>query len=272
MPELPEVETTRRGIAPHIEARTPTEVIVREPRLRWPVPRDLDTTLRGHRLARVERRAKYLLLRFEHGTLLLHLGMSGSLRVLPASTAPQTHDHLDIVFDDGQCLRLRDPRRFGSVHWTSDDPADHPLLRELGPEPLGDEFTGDYLYERSRARKSAVKVFLMDSKVVAGVGNIYANEALFRAGVHPGRAAGRISRERYRRIAAAVREVLTAAIAAGGTTLRDFTLADGSPGYFRLSLAIYDRTGLPCPRCGQAIRASRLGQRSTFHCPHCQRQ
>ncbi|HKK06143.1 MAG TPA: bifunctional DNA-formamidopyrimidine glycosylase/DNA-(apurinic or apyrimidinic site) lyase [Gammaproteobacteria bacterium] len=271
MPELPEVETTRRGIAPHIEGHTVTDVIVREPRLRWPVPPALKAALRGQRLRRVARRSKYLLLHFDHGTLLLHLGMSGSLRVLPAGTPPQAHDHLDIVFDDDQCVRLRDPRRFGSVHWTRGDPADHPLLAALGPEPLGEDFTGDYLYARSRRRKSAVKVFLMDSKVVAGVGNIYANEALFRAGVHPGRAAGRISRERYARIAAAVREVLTAAIAAGGTTLRDFTLADGSPGYFRLSLAIYDRTGQPCLRCGQAIRESRLGQRSTFHCPHCQR-
>lgn len=270
MPELPEVETTRRGIAPLLEGRRIAAVRVRQPQLRWPVPRDLDRRLRHAAVRGVRRRAKYLLVETAAGTLILHLGMSGSLRVIPAATPPGKHDHLDLVLDDGTCLRLRDPRRFGAVLFTREPPEHHRLLRELGPEPLGPGFTGELLYARSRGRKLAVKSFLMDSRVVVGVGNIYANEALFLAGISPQRAAGRISRERYDRLAEAVRQVLAQAIEAGGTTLRDFAAVDGAPGYFALELRVYSRAGEPCVRCGAPIRVRRLGQRSTYYCARCQ--
>lgn len=270
MPELPEVETTRRGIAPHLGGRRITAVVVREPRLRWPVPPDLPQRLAGQRVLAVERRAKYLLLRFPQGTLILHLGMSGSLRVLPAASPPGPHDHLDLVFG-GQCLRLRDPRRFGAVLWTDADPQVHPRLRDLGPEPLSDAFDGAHLWRAARQRRVAVKQLLMDGKVVVGVGNIYANEALFRAGIRPTRPSNRISAARYERLAEAVKAVLAEAIAQGGTTLRDFLREDGSPGYFRIQLQVYDRGGQPCPSCGAALHACRLGQRSTVYCAHCQR-
>ncbi len=272
MPELPEVETTCRGIAPHVIGRRVTEVVVRQRRLRWPVPTALDRELPGQVIESVRRRAKYLLLGTGRGTVIMHLGMSGSLRMVAATEPPSIHDHVDIVFDDGRALRLRDPRRFGAVLWTHDDPASHPLLRELGPEPLDrDHFDGDYLYRRSRARRQSVKTFLMDSHTVVGVGNIYANEALFLAGIRPGIAAGRISRPRYRRLADAVVQVLGDAITAGGTTLRDFLDSDGQPGYFAQQLRVYGRAGRPCPVCGTPIRATRLGQRSTFYCPQCQK-
>ena len=270
MPELPEVETTRRGIAPLLQTRRIVQVRVRQSQLRWPVPRDLDRRLRGIEVEAVTRRAKYLLLRTAVGTLILHLGMSGSLRVVPADTPPGKHDHIDLVLEDGNCLRLRDPRRFGALLFTREAPERHPLLRELGPEPLEADFTGDYLYARSRGRRVAVKAFLMDSRIVVGVGNIYASEALFLAGIAPNRAAGRISRGRYGRLAAAVQQVLRAAIAAGGTTLRDFSAVDGAPGYFSIELKVYDRAGEPCPQCGDPIRTRRLGQRSTFYCARCQ--
>lgn len=270
MPELPEVETTRRGIAPHLEGRRVRELVVREPRLRWPVDPTLADHLRGALLGPVERRAKYLLLPAgDAGTLILHLGMSGSLRVVPADTLPERHDHLDLVLDDGQALRLRDPRRFGAALW---QPAGttHPRLAELGPEPLGPDFHGDYLYRASRGRRAAVKAFIMDNKVVVGVGNIYATEALFRAGIDPRRAAGRIGRKRYRQLADAIRAVLAEAIEAGGTTLRDFTHSDGAPGYFRIQLAAYGRAGEPCPACGRTLVTSQVGQRATVRCPACQ--
>jgi len=272
MPELPEVETTRRGIAPHVTGRRVEKVIVRQRRLRWPVPAALDRELPGQVIASVSRRAKYLLLGTDRGTVILHLGMSGNLRLVPAAEPPGKHDHVDIVLDDGRALRLRDPRRFGAVLWTRTDPAGHQLLRDLGPEPLDeDHFDGDYLFQRSRGRRQSVKTFLMDSHTVVGVGNIYANEALFMAGIRPGIAAGRISRPRYRRLAEAVVQVLGDAIAAGGTTLRDFLASDGRPGYFAQQLRVYGRAGLPCPVCGTPIRGTRLGQRSTFYCPQCQK-
>lgn len=270
MPELPEVETTRRGIARAITGRRITRVIVRDGRLRWPVPPALPRALAGETVARVERRAKYLVFRIGAGTMLLHLGMSGSLRVVPAARAPEKHDHLDIVLSDGRALRFRDPRRFGSVHWTRGDPLQHPLLRELGPEPLGPDFSGDYLSGRARGRRQAVKTFIMDSRVVVGVGNIYASEALHRARIDPRRAAGRISDERYAALVRAIRSVLRAAISKGGTTLRDFVNDAGEPGYFRMRLAVYDRAGAPCRRCGAVIRMIRSGQRSTYFCPGCQ--
>jgi formamidopyrimidine-DNA glycosylase len=271
MPELPEVETTRRGIAPHVVNHRVTGVVVRQKRLRWPVPPALARDLPGQTLHAVERRAKYLLLRADTGTVILHLGMSGSLRVLPAGTPAEKHDHLDILLDNGRCLRLTDPRRFGAALWCAGDVMQHPLLRALGPEPLDDDFTGEYLFARARRRKGAVKQFIMDGKVVVGVGNIYASEALFLAGIHPGRAAGRISRDRCDRLAAAIKEVLAASIRAGGTTLRDFVGGDGKPGYFSQQLRVYGRTGEPCLTCGTPVRQVITGQRSTYYCPRCQR-
>lgn len=271
MPELPEVETTRRGIAPHVQGRCVHKVIVREWRLRWPVPDALIAGLNGACIEEVTRRAKYLLLRTARGTALLHLGMSGSLRVLPADTPPRKHDHLDLVLDNGRCLRLTDPRRFGAALWCTDDVHRHALLRDLGPEPLSEDFDADYLCERARGRKAPVKAFIMDAKVVVGVGNIYASESLFLAGIHPQRAAGHISRARMERLVQAIKQVLTEAIAAGGTTLRDFVGSDGRPGYFAQELRVYGRTDEPCPVCGTPIRQITTGQRSTYYCPHCQR-
>jgi formamidopyrimidine-DNA glycosylase len=239
--------------------------------LRWPVPRNLNALLQGKVIEQIDRRGKYLLIKLANGSLILHLGMSGSLRVLPADSIPQKHDHLDIVLDDGQCLRLRDPRRFGAVLWTRNDPMQHKLLKSLGPEPLDDAFNGDYLWQRSRGRKLAIKSFIMDSKIVTGVGNIYANEALYLAGIHPRRAAGRFSRERYARLADAIKQVLRAAIRQGGTTLRDFTASDGKPGYFRQQLHVYEREALPCHQCGKALLHCVIGQRSSYYCSHCQR-
>lgn len=275
MPELPEVETTLRGISPYLQGQRIERLIVREPRLRLPVPPDLAPRLAGQTVRGLSRRAKYLLIETEGGTLILHLGMSGSLRVLPADSPPARHDHLDLVIAGGRCLRLRDPRRFGLLVWTSEPPAlaqhRHPLLKDLGPEPLGDAFDGGYLYRESRRRRLAVKPFLMDGRVVVGVGNIYANEALFSAGILPVRSCQRIGSLRYQRLAEAVRGVLEAAIAQGGTSLRDFVQEDGNPGYFAQSLQVYGRAGEPCLRCGAPLRERRIGQRSSFYCPGCQR-
>lgn len=271
MPELPEVETTRRGIAPHLRGQHIAAVVVREPRLRWPVPPDLGRRLSGQTVEAVERRAKYLLLRTARGCLIVHLGMSGSLRVVAADTPAQKHDHLDLVLSDGRCLRLRDPRRFGAVLWTEDDPLRHPLLAELGPEPWDPRFDGEYLYRRARGRQTSVKPFIMDSHVVVGVGNIYASEALFRAGVHPARPAGRIGRQRYVLLAGAIREVLERAIRFGGTTLRDFVDSEGRPGYFRHELQVYARAGEACPGCAGTLRQRVIAQRASYFCVRCQR-
>lgn len=270
MPELPEVETTRRGVEPHCRGRGLESVVVREPRLRWPVPADLAEVLVGQVVERVERRAKYLLFRTGAGTLMVHLGMSGSLRVVKPDEPAAFHDHIDLVFTGGVVLRYNDPRRFGSFHWLGDEPG-HPLLDHLGPEPLDDTFTGAYLYRRSRGRKGPVKNFLMDGKIVVGVGNIYANEALFLAGIRPDRAAGRVGRARYDALAEHVKLVLTSAIEQGGTTLRDFVGGDGKPGYFARQLRVYGRTGEPCRVCKTALRERRLGQRSSVYCVVCQR-
>lgn len=271
MPELPEVETTLRGIAPLITGQKITGVRVREPRLRWPVPRDLESKLNGQTVLAVYRRAKYLLLATHAGHVIVHLGMSGSLRVLDSMTPAGPHDHIDWLMGNGTLLRMRDPRRFGCVLWTPDDPHAHPLLKQLGPEPLSARFNGTYLYAIARKRRVAVKAFLMDSRVVAGVGNIYANEALFASGIHPARAAGRISAARYIRLADAVKGTLRRAIRAGGTTLRDFTRVDGNPGYFRNNLQVYDRAGEPCPACGGRLRRQWIAQRASFLCTRCQR-
>jgi len=265
MPELPEVETTRRGLAPHLIGRTVTALDVRQPRLRWPIPRALREKLPGQRIDSIERRAKYLLVHTKAGTAILHLGMSGSLRVLPASTPIGPHDHVDWRLDSGKILRFTDPRRFGSQLWQPPGTV-HKVLAGLGPEPLGDDFDGAYLFKRSRGRSAAVKVFLMDQAIVVGVGNIYASEALFHAGIHPKRAAGSISRARYAKLADAVKRVLEYSITRGGTTLRDFVNPDSEPGYFEQELFVYGREGLPCKKCGTPIKAITLGQRSTYYC------
>jgi len=271
VPELPEVETTRRGIRTALRGRQVTEFVLRDHRLRWPVDRALAKILPGQRVRDVRRRAKYLLIALDGGTLIAHLGMSGSLRVLPAGTPWLKHDHYELRLDRGGCLRFNDPRRFGSLHWVTGDPLEHPLLAGLGPEPLAREFDGVYLASRARGRRVAIKQFLMDQRIVVGVGNIYASEALFRAGIHPRRAAGRVSAERHARLAAAVKAVLGEAIKQGGTTLRDYVNADGMPGYFRQALFVYERDGQPCRRCGTPIRKLAQGQRSTYFCPACQK-
>jgi formamidopyrimidine-DNA glycosylase len=271
MPELPEVETTRLGIEPHLRGRCVVDVKVRQPQLRWPVPADLAGRLEGKTIESVARRGKYLLLHTRGGAVLIHLGMSGSLRVLDEDVAPQLHDHVDLVLDSRKVLRLRDPRRFGALLWVAGDPQQHPLLSGLGPEPLESAFDGDYLYQRARGRKVSVKDFLMNSRVVAGVGNIYANEALFLAGIHPARKAGRISLFRYWLLANAVKEVLQRAIGFGGTTLRDFVRENGQPGYFRYRLRVYGKAGENCIDCGRAITLRVIGQRSSFYCGRCQR-
>ena len=270
MPELPEVETTRRGIEPHVVGRTVVRLVVRNPRLRWRVTPKLVREFSGQTIESVTRRGKYLLFTTAAGTAILHLGMSGSLRVVPCAQAADAYDHVDIVLDNGDCLRLHDPRRFGALLWTHDDPQKHKLLRDLGPEPLSADFSGDYLFEKSRGRKRAIRDFLLDSQVIAGIGNIYANEALFAAGLRPTRAAGRIDRARYRRLAESIRATLKRALKAGGTTLRDFRNGRGEPGYFQLSLNVYGRAGEPCLVCRTPIRTQRLGQRSAFFCPKCQ--
>ena len=275
MPELPEVETTRRGLAPHVEGRIVTDVVLRRPDLRWPIPPEIPALLPGRRIESVRRRAKYLLLDTDVGSALMHLGMSGSLRVLPEDTPVEAHDHVDLVLqgrgrEKGRVLRFNDPRRFGCLLWQAPGET-HELLRGLGPEPLSGDFDGDYLFARSRGRSAPVKTFLMDQGIVVGVGNIYAAEALFAAGISPLREAGRVSRARYATLAEAVKRILAYAIERGGTTLRDFISPDGLPGYFELELAVYGRGGDPCPRCGRRLKEASIGQRTTVWCGHCQR-
>ena len=270
MPELPEVETTRAGLAPHLEGRRVVAAVLRRPDLRWPIPDATGRVLPSQRIEAVHRRAKYLFFDTTAGSALLHLGMSGSLRVLPADTPVRAHDHVDLALDSGRLLRFNDPRRFGCLLWQPPGEV-HPLLRGLGPEPLSDAFDGDYLFALSRGRKAPVKTFLMDQAVVVGVGNIYAAEALFAARVSPLRAAGRVSRERYAALADAVKAILGHAIVRGGTTLRDFIRPDGAPGYFEQELSAYGRGGEPCPRCGRALKQASIGQRATVWCGHCQR-
>ncbi|MFG6668363.1 bifunctional DNA-formamidopyrimidine glycosylase/DNA-(apurinic or apyrimidinic site) lyase [Halomonas sp. HNIBRBA4712] len=275
MPELPEVETTRRGIAPYVEGQEIVEVRVRNRRLRVPVPEDFEQRLVGARVLSVARRAKYLRLALTgapfDATLLWHLGMSGSLRIARVGDLPKKHDHVDLVTGQGFVLRYHDPRRFGFVDWQRGDAAEDPRLAHLGPEPLEDDFDGDWLYRLSRGKRTAVKPFLMDNRVVVGAGNIYAAEALFIAGIDPRRSAGRISKARYERLAGAVKEVLAAAITQGGTTLRDFVSGQGEPGYFAQRLNVYGRQGQACPRCGTTLSRIVLGQRASVFCPGCQR-
>ena len=270
MPELPEVETTRRGIAPYLEGQRVSRVIVRERKLRWPIPEDLDVRLSGQRIVRVARRAKYLLIEAQSGVLIAHLGMSGSLRLVEAGTPAAKHEHVDIELESGMVLRYTDPRKFGAMLW-SHDPLNHDLLVKLGPEPLTEAFDGERLFQMSRGRSMAIKPFIMDNAVVVGVGNIYASEALFAAGIDPRREAGTVSRARYVKLAAEIKRILAQAIERGGTTLRDFVGGDGQPGYFQQELFVYGRGGQFCKSCGSTLREVKLGQRASVYCPRCQR-
>jgi len=270
MPELPEVETSRRGISPYLSGERIENIVIRQRKLRWPIADDIDDCLPGEIVKSVGRRAKYLLLDTESGSAIIHLGMSGSVFIVERGAPAGVHDHFDIELASGKALRFRDPRRFGSLHWAA-DPQQHWLLRNLGPEPLSDEFSGAWLWDKSRRRRVAVKQFIMNAAIVVGVGNIYASESLFIAGINPRRAAGRIARHRYDGLSDAIKMVLSRAIKAGGTTLRDFYGGDGEPGYFRQELAVYGRDNEPCRKCERPISTIVQGQRSTFYCKDCQR-
>ena len=270
MPELPEVETTLRGVEPALLGQVIEEVRVRNPALRWPIPKEVGNAA-GQRVERLTRRAKYMLFECGGGGLLCHLGMSGSLRICEDGDPPRKHDHFDLVMATGQVVRFHDPRRFGALMWWDAPWSAHPLLADLGPEPLSEDFGGDYLWQRSRGLRVAVKNFIMNGKVVVGVGNIYASEALFMAGIHPTRPAGRISAARYRTLATAIKDVLARSIRRGGTTLRDFLSSSGEPGYFAQELLVYDREGEACFQCQKPVRRKVIGQRSSFYCIHCQR-
>jgi len=270
MPELPEVETSRAGIAPHLQGQSISRLVVRRPRLRWPIPADLAARLEGQRVLAVHRRGKYLLIEVAAGAALLHLGMSGSVRILPRGTPAGKHDHVDLELESGQMLRLTDPRRFGALLWQGADEV-HPLLASLGPEPLSEAFDAEYLVRCCKGRRGTIKALIMDSHVVVGVGNIYANEALYLAGIDPRRAAGRIAAQRLACLTAAIKSVLARAIEQGGTTLRDFVGGDGKPGYFAQQLNVYGRAGAPCPGCGTILQEVRLAQRSTVYCKACQK-
>ena len=271
MPELPEIETTLRGLTPHLSGQHIKQVTIRNARLRWPVPTILPAILAGQTIRKLGRRAKYLLLKCDSGTLILHLGMSGSLRVLPSDTPTGKHDHFDLILANGSLMRLRDPRRFGAVLWHEGDIAQHPLLSGLGPEPLLDDFNAEYLHRAASKRSAAIKQVIMDSHVVAGVGNIYASESLFHAGIRPQLAASKLSLPRCGRLVHTIRETLNAAIAQGGSTLRDFVDSSGTAGYFQQNHAVYGRKGEPCRVCASPIKQIVQGQRSTFYCHRCQR-
>ncbi len=271
MPELPEVETSRRGIMPHILGNTITDVVVRERRLRWPIPKELTTRLSGQTITAVTRRGKYILLHCKRGTVIIHLGMSGCLRILPLDHAIIKHDHLDFEINQQQVLRFNDPRRFGCILWCEHDIQQHRLIKDLGPEPLTSEFNSAYLYQIARGRKTAIKTFIMNSKIVVGVGNIYANEALHIAKIHPQRAAMKISKARCNDLAEAIKMILSQAIKQGGTTLRNFLTSDGKPGYFKQSLNVYGRGGENCRTCQSSLKEIQLNQRTTVYCGNCQR-
>jgi formamidopyrimidine-DNA glycosylase len=270
MPELPEVETTLRGISPHVLGRRISGVIVRQSSLRWPIPNELTSILLRRQLLDIHRRGKYLLFKFTHGHMLIHLGMSGSLRVVSPEESVKKHDHVDIIFSD-VCLRYHDPRRFGAVLWTGDDIESHKLLAHLGPEPLTDDFSSEYLFRQSRKRTKDIKAFIMDSHVVVGVGNIYANEALFSAGIRPSKAAGKVTAKQYMMLVGEIKTVLKRSIAQGGTTLKDFVGGDGKPGYFVQQLNVYGRKGQPCVTCAKPLKEIRQSQRSSVYCTQCQK-
>jgi len=271
MPELPEVETTLRGIIPHMLHKKIKCFIIRNPNLRWPIPSEINLNMSNQIISSITRRGKYLLFETRNGYMILHLGMSGRLHIVPTATPPKPHDHVDIILSNDLCCRYYDPRRFGCMLWTDSDPLQHKLLKKLGPEPLTEEFNTVYIYQASRERKVGIKQFIMNSQIVVGVGNIYANEALFFAGIHPSRQAGRISYQRYEKLVAAIKQVLTLAIADGGTTLRDFFTIDGQPGYFKQSLAVYGRAEEPCVKCKRKLIQKNINQRTTVFCSQCQR-
>lgn len=270
MPELPEVETTKNGVKPFLDNQKVKQLIVRQPKLRWPVPTHLPSVLKDQTVRHVSRRGKYLLLQFDQGTVLVHLGMSGSLRVIDLGTEPQKHDHVDLELHSGKVLRFHDPRRFGCWLWTEQDVNEHELLVKLGPEPLSENFTPEHLYLASRKRKTSIKQLIMDSHMVVGVGNIYANEALFLAGLRPTMKAGKLTQAKSVELHGHIVAVLSKAIAQGGTTLQDFQQADGQPGYFAQELLVYGRTGQPCVQCGETLKETRINNRSTVYCPVCQ--
>ena len=269
MPELPEVEVSRMGIAPHVTNQTVTKIIVRNPKLRWPVPEEI-SQIEGQVIRRVTRRAKYLMLETDVGYAIIHLGMSGSLRVLLSDIPPEKHDHVDLCLSSGEVLRYNDPRRFGAWLWQPAD-GEHPVLAKLGPEPLSEAFTAAYLQDKAKGKRTAVKQFIMDNHVVVGVGNIYANESLFAAGIHPKREAGKISGQRLALLVGEIKSVLAFAIEQGGTTLKDFKNADGKPGYFAQELQVYGKGGEPCPRCDKPLSELKIGQRATVYCSDCQK-
>lgn len=271
MPELPEVETTLRGLTPHLIGQKIKRVVIRHGSLRWPIPPELPTLLQEKTILKLQRRAKYLLFQFDHGTLIVHLGMSGSLRILTTPHTPDKHDHFELQLQHGPVMRLRDPRRFGAVLWHGGDIAHHPLLAKLGPEPLLESFTAEYLYQSLRYRNKAIKLLIMDNHVVVGVGNIYANEALFRAGIKPQTPAGQLSRARCEKLITEIRATLNEAIQLGGSSLRDYVDSDGKQGYFQQHYAVYGRAGEACQSCGSLIKVIKQGQRSSFYCAHCQR-
>lgn len=269
MPELPEVEVSRMGISPHVTNQTVTKIIVRNPKLRWPVPDEI-CQIEGQVIRRVTRRAKYLMLETDAGYAIVHLGMSGSLRVLPSDIPPEKHDHVDLCLSSGEILRYNDPRRFGAWLWQSGE-GEHSVLAKLGPEPLSETFTVAYLQDKAKGKRTAVKQFIMDNHVVVGVGNIYANESLFAAGIHPKREAGKISAQRLGLLVEEIKSVLSFAIKQGGTTLKDFKNADGKPGYFAQELQVYGKGGEPCPRCDKPLSEVKIGQRATVYCSDCQK-
>ena len=269
MPELPEVETSRRGISPHIVGKTLQSLIVRQSRLRWPVPENLHQLISGQSLTAISRRGKYLLLDFGLGYLIIHLGMSGSLRICSQEIPPNKHDHIDWIFADGTVLRYNDPRKFGAVLWTL-QPENHALLSKLGPEPLSENLNAHHLFSAASQRRIPIKAFIMDSHIVVGVGNIYASESLFWAGIHPERRAGKISDEEFQKLVKSIQKVLSSAIEQGGTTLRDYVNPEGKPGYFQQTLQVYGRRGEPCRECSTPIEHVKIGQRASYFCPRCQ--
>lgn len=271
MPELPEVETTKRGIENHLVGKKINRVVIRESRFRWPINRGFRQKVDGHIVRAISRRAKYILFQFDHGYFMIHLGMSGNLRIVNANTAIKKHDHVDFQLATGKCLRFNDPRRFGSVLWLGSSPFEHPLLSKLGPEPFDQSFNGEYLFQRARKKKIAVKNFIMNNHIVVGAGNIYANEALFISGIRPTRPAGKVTKAESQALVEAIIMVLKSSIEMGGTTLKDFVGGDGKPGYFQQTLRVYDREQQPCRKCNTPIKALRIGQRSSYYCPHCQK-
>ena len=271
MPELPEVETSRRGIEPHLKNRTITDIKIRQHKLRWPIPKDLPALASNKKIRQVGRRAKYINLQLDNGNIIIHLGMSGSLRICKKDTPAEKHDHIDFIMSNKKILRLRDPRKFGCVLWTDEPLSEHKLIRSLGPEPLDDNFDTDYLFDKAKKRSCSIKSLIMNSHIVVGVGNIYANESLFKAGINPKRKAGSISKSRMIKLVDAIKQTLREAIKQGGTTLRDFTSETGKPGYFAQELQVYGRAGEPCPVCGSAVKQITQQQRSTFYCAKCQR-